>query len=91
MPMADVEVRYYVRFTVKDEPGVMARLAGSLGDQGVSIEQLVQDGKPAAGEPATVVMVTHLAKEGQVQAALSALAKESFMAEPPRLLRIEDV
>jgi len=90
-PMAEVEVRYYVRFTVEDEPGVMARLAGSLGAEGVSIEQLVQDGRPAEGEPATVVMVTHLAKEGQVQAALSALAKESFMAEPPRLLRIEDV
>ena len=90
-PMADVEVRYYVRFTVKDEPGVMARLAGSLGEQGVSIEQLVQDGRPEAGEPATVVMVTHLAKEGQVQAALAALAKAPFMAEPPRLLRIEDV
>ena len=91
MPMADVEVRYYVRFTVEDEPGVMARLAGRLGEQGVSIEQLVQDGRPAAGEPATVVMVTHLAKEGQVQTALAALADESFMAEPPRLLRIEDV
>lgn len=91
-PMEAVEVRYYIRFTVRDEPGVMARLAGSLGDQGVSIEQMVQDGpRPAAGESATVVMLTHVAQEGQVQAALKALGPESFMAEPPRLIRIEDV
>jgi homoserine dehydrogenase len=90
--MASVKVRYYIRFTVRDEPGVMARLAGSLGDQGVSIEQMVQDGpRPAAGESATVVMLTHEAEEGQVQKALEELAPERFMAESPRLIRIEDV
>lgn len=91
LPMADVETRYYVRFTVRDEPGVMAKLAGCLGAEGVSIEQLVQDGIPDEGEPATVVLLTHRAREGAVQAALTALAGESFLVKPPLLLRIEDV
>jgi homoserine dehydrogenase len=89
-PMADVRTRYYVRFTVRDEPGVMAKLAGCLGEEGVSIEQLVQDGIPAEGEPATVVLLTHEASEAALGRALAALARESFMVDPPRLLRIED-
>jgi homoserine dehydrogenase len=92
MPMGDVEVRYYLRFTVEDQPGVMARLAGSLGDEGVSIEQLVQDMRePREGRPATVVILTHVAREAAVQRALARLAGEAFMAEAPRLFRIEDV
>lgn len=92
MPMGEVESRYYVRFSVRDEPGVMAKLAGSLGAERVSIEQMVQDGRPAAeGEPATVVMLTHRAREAAVQAALGALAGERFMVRPARLLRIEEL
>jgi homoserine dehydrogenase len=90
LPRGDIETRYYVRFTVRDEPGVMAKLAGSLGAEEVSIEQLVQDGIPEAGEPATVVMLTHRAREAAVQRALAALGGESFLVEPPRLVRIED-
>jgi ACT domain len=36
-----------LRFPVADRPGVMARLAGALGDAGVSIEQIVQEGQAA--------------------------------------------
>jgi homoserine dehydrogenase len=93
--MGDVEARYYIRFRVGDQPGVMARLAGALGDQSVSIEQMVQEGggshPGSKGEPATVVMLTHRATEGAVQAALASLGRESFMVEPARVLRIEDV
>ncbi|MEZ4438024.1 MAG: homoserine dehydrogenase [Polyangiaceae bacterium] len=89
--MAAIETRYYIRFTVLDEPGVIAAIAGRLGDAGVSIEQLVQDGpRPEPGEPATVVMLTHRAREGAVQAALGALREATFMVEPARLLRIEE-
>ena len=90
--MAQLETRYYIRFTVGDRPGVMARLAGSLGTQGVSIEQMVQDQKPATkGGDASVVMLTHNAHEGAIRTALAELAEESFMIKPPRLLRIEEV
>jgi len=92
LPAADVLTRFYVRFTVRDQPGVMARLAGSLGDKGVSIEQMVQAGLPEqAGGPATVVMLTHQARQASVAEAIEELRTESFMVKPPRLLRIEDV
>jgi len=89
-PMAEVESRYYLRFAVDDRPGVMGRLAGALGDAGVSIEQIVQQGPPAEGRrPVDIVMLTHVAREGSIHAALATVAQEPFLKHPPRLLRIE--
>ena len=91
-PLADVEARYYARFGVADQPGVMARLAGALGDVGVSIEQIVQQGLPdEKGGPVEVVMITHRAREGAIQKALADIGREAFMLRPARVIRIEDV
>jgi homoserine dehydrogenase len=86
--MGEIASRYYLRFSVDDRPGVMAGLAGALGEAGVSIEQIVQLG-PQAGAPVDIVMVTHLAREGHVRAALDAIARAPFLRREPRLLRIE--
>lgn len=94
LPMAEVVSRYYLRFPVADRPGVIARLAGALGDAGVSIEQIVQEGQSEPegdGKPVDVVMITHRAREGAIRAAFEAVAREAFLAGPARLLRIEDV
>ena len=64
--MSEVSSRYYLRFSVADQPGVMARLAGPLGEAGVSIEQIVQHGMPEGSSPVDVVMITHTAREGLV-------------------------
>ncbi len=99
-PMGEVVTRYYFRFSVVDQPGVVARLAGRLGEAGVSIEQMVQeahggqtvadDAEPPA-EGATIVMLTHRAREALVQEALAELGNEAFMLRSPRILRIEDL
>ncbi|WP_437669288.1 homoserine dehydrogenase [Sorangium sp. So ce131] len=92
-PLAEIVSRYYLRFAVEDRPGVMGRLAGALGDAGVSIEQIVQQGPTlagAAGDAAVdVVLITHDAREGLVRSALDAIAREQFLREPVRLFRIE--
>lgn len=102
-PVAETVSRYYLRFAVEDRPGVMGRLAGALGDAGVSIEQIVQQGPtnsssgaaPAGGvaarQPAVdVVLITHDAPEGLVRSALDAIAREQFLREPVHLFRIEE-
>jgi homoserine dehydrogenase len=90
--LSDVVARYYLRFSVLDRPGVMARLAGALGEAGVSIEQIVQQGLPETeGAPVDVVMITHRAVEGNVRRALDAIGREAFLHKPARLIRIEDV
>jgi homoserine dehydrogenase len=86
--MDDVECRYYFRFSVFDRPGVLARITGALGERGVSIEQLVQQGRGSADIPVDVVMLTHEAKEAAVQAALGVIGKSDFVARPPRMIRV---
>jgi homoserine dehydrogenase len=87
-PMDDVETRYYFRFSVFDRPGVLARITGALGERGVSIEQLVQQGRGSADVPVDVVMLTHEAKESAVQAALAAIGASDYVAKPPRMIRV---
>ncbi len=87
-PMDDVEGRYYFRFSVFDRPGVLARITGALGERGVSIEQLVQQGRGSADVPVDVVMLTHETKESAVQAALGAIGASDFVAKPPRMIRV---
>ncbi len=88
----DIETRYYLRFTVKDEPGVLAHIAGALGQHQVSIEQMVQDGRATDdGLPVSVVMITHRAREAGLRRAMAEIERESWVVAPPRLLRIEEV
>ncbi|MGD0674272.1 MAG: homoserine dehydrogenase [Polyangiaceae bacterium] len=88
-PLADVRGRYYLRFQVHDRPGVLARLAGALGEAGVSIEQMVQDGGGgSSGESVDIVMLTHDARERDVRSALTAIVQSGIAASVPRLIRI---
>jgi homoserine dehydrogenase len=91
MPTEDVRTRYYLRFQVHDRPGVLARLAGALGDAGVSIEQMVQEGGAgSSGMPVQIVLLTHEARERDVRRALDVIANGEMTASTPRLLRIQE-
>lgn len=92
VPMSEVECRYYLRFDVADQPGVLAFIAGALGEEKVSIEQMVQEGRAAASDaPVPVLMITHVSREGAVRRAMDRIARAPFMKSAPRLVRIEDV
>ncbi len=91
MPLSEVTSRYYLRFDVADDPGVLATVAGALGRHGVSIEQMVQDGQATKpGEAVPILIITHTSKEGSVRDALKEVAESPFMRGAPRLIRIED-
>jgi homoserine dehydrogenase len=84
-----VESRYYLRFQVLDRPGVLAQIAGALGNRRVSIEQMVQQGGGSnSGEAVQVVLLTHAARERDLTAALDAISGADFVAKPTRLLRV---
>jgi homoserine dehydrogenase len=90
-PIETVRCRYYLRFQVHDRPGVLARLAGALGEAGVSIEQMVQEGGGgSSGVPVDIVLLTHEACERDVRRALDTIARSEVAACAPRLIRIQD-
>jgi homoserine dehydrogenase len=87
----DVETRYYLRFDVGDHPGVIGSIASALGAEGVSIEQMMQEGRAARdGEAVPVCIITHACKEGAVLRALTAVRSKPFLRGAPRILRIEE-
>ncbi|MCL2778544.1 MAG: homoserine dehydrogenase [Polyangiaceae bacterium] len=88
LPAEDIESRYYFRFSVFDRPGVLAKITGALGQRGVSIEQMVQQGRGSGDVPVDVVILTHESKEADVQAALDVIGKSDFVAKPPRMIRV---
>jgi homoserine dehydrogenase len=92
VPLTEVETRYYLRFTGQDRPGVLSRIAGALGEHGVSIEQMVQDGRSLApSEPVPIVMITHKAREAGVVAAIAAISATDYVTDKTRVIRIEEV
>lgn len=86
VPLADVRTRYYLRFGVHDQPGVLGQLMTILGAHGVSIAQVVQDS--AATDPVMVVVLTHEAREGDMRAALAEIDSLAVVRQPARVIRI---
>ena len=71
LPMDQVETAYYLRLTARDRPGVMARIASILGEQGISIEA-IQQKEPGEGEThVPLVMLTHRVREGRMDEAIA--------------------
>ena len=70
-PFQDMTSPYYVSILVRDEPGVLAAVAGAFGRHGVSIRTMEQEGVP--GGDARIDFITHTAAERDVQATLAEL------------------
>jgi homoserine dehydrogenase len=81
LPPALVRSRHYFRFSVQDRPGVLASIAGMLGQRNISIAQVVQKGSPT-GSCVPVVIVTHKALAQDVQAAVGEIDGQSFITAP---------
>jgi homoserine dehydrogenase len=82
--------RTYLRFTVADRPGVLAEIATAMRDAGVSIESLIQQGRPEEGGEVLVAMVTHEGPEANVAEALRLLEGSASLAEPPLVMHLLD-
>ena len=67
-----IRQRNYVRFNTEDAPGVIGRIGSCFGEQGVSIQSIVQF--DACDEDAEIVVITHEVGNGAMQNALEAIA-----------------
>ncbi len=80
--------RTYLRFTVADRPGVLAEIATAMRDAGVSIESLIQQGRPEEGGEVLVAMVTHEGSEANIGKALRLLEGSDSLTEPPLVMHL---
>ena len=86
--MGDIETRYYMRFTVTDLPGVLAKIAGVLGRHHISIASVHQKERNTA-RIVPVVMMTHEVKESNVRRALRVIDQQPFVKQPTVSIRTE--
>ncbi|SHF18317.1 homoserine dehydrogenase [Litoreibacter ascidiaceicola] len=80
---------YYLRMTLHDKPGALAKVATCLGDAGVSIHRMRQ--YDHLDDKAPVLIVTHTTSRDALDAALAKLPKTGVLASDPVALRIEEV
>ena len=71
LSMDEVETSYYLRMRALDKPGVMARVAGILSEEGISIEAIQQKEPAEAETHVPIIMLTHRVREKRMDAALA--------------------
>lgn len=80
---------YYLRVRVKDQPGVLAKIAELCSTHGVSVEELHQHAHEAEGA-ADIIMTTHEASWGAIQETARAIeALETSLTKPLTLRLVE--
>ena len=80
---------YYLRMTLLDKPGALAKIATCLGEAGVSIDQMRQYGHQGVNAP--VLIVTHKAARDDIDFAVGQFAATGVLVGAPVVLRIEAV
>ena len=84
-PMDELTSQYYLTLDVVDRPGVLERVANAFAQHDVSIVQVLQVGM---GDEARLVLVTHTARERDMQATVSALRRLDVVDRVGTLLRV---
>lgn len=88
-PMGATRCKFYLSFSVIDRPGILAKIAGVLGGNGISIKSAIQTAK-SGSEAVPLVIVTHEAREMDVERALKVIGTLGITTENPKLIRIVD-
>ncbi|GAC1464380.1 MAG: homoserine dehydrogenase [Isosphaeraceae bacterium] len=92
-PSTEVRGRYYLRFTIADSPGVLARIAKILGEHAISIASVIQhdpgDDAPAESTVPLIIM-THGAIEASMMAALAEIDRLDIVRAASVCLGVEE-
>ena len=87
-PMDELKTAYYFRFTALDQPGVLSKISGILGENRISIESVIQKGREEGGA-VPIVMLTHKAREADVRNALEKIDQLDVIPAATMLIRVE--
>lgn len=93
VPHGEMAMRYYFRLECADQPGILATVAGILGQEGISIASVHQrEAAVEGGDYVPVVFMTHRAREAGMQRAMDEInAQPGIRGDSTRMLRVEDI
>ena len=89
-PIDDLVSEYYLRFMAVDRPGVLAKIAGILGEQNISIASVIQRDRGEGNESVPLVMRTHTARERNLKTALRLVDELPIVQGKSVSIRIEE-
>jgi homoserine dehydrogenase len=87
-PLGEIISEYYLRLAVDDRPGVIAQIAGILGELRIGISSILQP-ESDEGEVVPLVLMIHRASHAQMSDALSRIRALDCVKKPPRMIRVE--
>ncbi len=91
LPMDEVATAYYLRMRALDKPGVLADITRILADLNISIDAMMQK-EPAEGEKqADIIMLTHVALEKHVNAAIAKIEALGSIEGRVTRIRLEEL
>ncbi|MEA2111723.1 MAG: homoserine dehydrogenase [Campylobacterota bacterium] len=82
----EIESKYYLRLTVQDRPGILAKITKIFSEHSISIETMLQ--RPSQNEQANLLFSTHQAKERDMQNVMLILEALDFIGAKPVMIRI---
>ncbi len=85
--LSDFTSEYYIRLSVKDQSGVLAKVSGLIAKNGISIKEVKQTS--LNGEKAEIVVITHQCKESAMKKTLEQFEKLSEVYSIDGFVRIE--
>lgn len=85
--ISEVESKYYLRLMVIDEPGVLHAISKIISELNISIESVSQK-RQEEGEVVPIFMVTHQAREENVQKAVKRIEELDFVKEDIVFIRL---
>ena len=91
IPMEEVETSYYLRIQVIDKPGVMAEITRIVAENNISISALVQKEASDESDQVSVIMLTHLTVEKNINAAIARIEALPVVNGKVFRLRIEEL
>jgi len=80
---------YYLRFSAVDTPGVLSKISGILGRFDISISSVIQKDRMIKGA-VPIVMMTHMAKERNIQKAIKKIDNLDIVLDRTILIRVEN-
>ena len=91
LPMDEVRTAYYLRLRAFDRPGVLADITRILADSNISIDAMVQK-EPAEGEEqVTIILLTHITVEKNINAAIKKIEALDSVAGQVMRIRLEEL
>jgi homoserine dehydrogenase len=88
LPIGEAVSRYYVRFSVVDRPGVLAKISAILAAAKIGISSVIQP-EGHEGQSVPLILMIHDAPNAAMEKALAKIARLPVVKAAPVMIRVE--